>query len=148
MIGVGVAGAGVALVVLLATGSDEVLTPEQQVRRSLEQIVEAADAQDIGALMDRVSERYRGGGRDKAELRGLLFMQFRRASWSRVVLTDTEVTMQSPYLADVSTGALLARGESIVPSDAQIYRFELTFEREEDEEWRLTRADYQIGVKR
>lgn len=137
----GAAGLAAAALVWLLTGG-EPASPEARVRAALDSAVEAAEAQDLGGVLDVVSDRFHGRGYDKDRLKGMLFVQLRRGSWRKVVLTGTEVTLASPTVADVRTSAVLARGEGLAPTNADRWDFGLTFEREDDGAWRIVRAEW------
>ncbi len=145
VLGVALAG-GIAAVILWFALGEAPQTPEAQVRTALEEIVDGAQAKDLAAILDRISDRFVGQGRyHRDDLKGLLFAQLRRGRWNRILLTDTEVTVHGEDSADVRTFALLARGEGIVPSEADGYSFDLSFAREDDGAWRVVRAEWRPG---
>ena len=138
---------GLALaVVVWITGQEAPSDPRTEVERTLNELVAAAEAKDVGGVLGRISKRFRGrGGMGRNELRGLLFTQLRRGRWNRILLADTEIALTSDRLADVTTFALLARGEGVLPSEADGYTFDLVFAKEDDEAWRVIEADWHPG---
>lgn len=139
---VGAAGAILAVAVMLLPGK-EPSTPEEQVRATLDDMVRAAGDKDPGGILSHVSDRFQGeGGLDRERLRGLIFMELRRGAWTRVVLYDTEVILQSPSVADVRTQAFLARGDGPLPSNADGWELDMTFEEEADGEWKVVSGGY------
>jgi hypothetical protein len=135
----------------LSGGSED--DPEAQIREAIEEAVEAAQERDLGALMDRVSERFASRGMDRDALKGLLFVQLRRGDWRRVFLVNTEIDIDpSDTTARVRTAAVLATGdqtldlEDLMATDAGAYEFDLSFALEEDEVWRVTAASYRAAT--
>ncbi|MFW5878594.1 MAG: hypothetical protein ACOCVR_02145, partial [Myxococcota bacterium] len=118
-------------------------TPEERVLAAVRQMAQDAGDKDLGGIMSRVSESFAGeGGMDRERLRGILFMELRRGGWTKVLLYDTQVVMQSETLADVSTRAVLARGDGPLPTDADGWNLDLTLEEESDGEWRVVSGSY------
>ncbi len=135
------AGAAIAaLVVVLSGGEPE--TPEEIIRAALTDMAKAAGEGRPGGILEHVSDDFRlQGGIDKDRLRGMLLVQLRRRDWTRVVLYDTEVVLQSPELADAMTRAVLARGDGPIPSRADRWEIDLTFQKE-DGSWLVREASY------
>ncbi len=137
------------LVALLLRGREE--DAVTQVRRTLRHAVDAVENQDLGALMDKVSERFRGrGGMNRDGVKGVLFVQLRRGDWRRVFLVDTTIEVDDDQRgARVRTGAVLASGDDlrsvvdVAPTNAATYEFDLRLELEDDDEWRVVSATYQ-----
>ncbi len=137
-----VAGALVAvLVILLSVGEPQ--TPEELVRSIVSDMAQAATDKNPAGLLEHVSEDFSGqGGLDRDRLRGLLFVELRRGAWTRVVLYDTDVVQQSQGVIDVRTRAFLARGDGPLPSNADGWELDMTFEEESDGTWRVVRGGY------
>ena len=127
--------------------------PADRIRAAIRRTIEAAESQDLGGVMDVISERFtaRNKGLDRDGVKGILFVQLRRGAWRTVFLTDAQIDVEegpAPARAEVKLEALLAAGKEVksvsdvVPTNAAKYRFELVFAREEDDEWRVIEADY------
>ncbi len=118
-------------------------TPEEAIDQVLDEMAQAARDKDLGGILEHVSERFRGEGQTRDQLKGMLFIQLRQAGWAGVWLTERQITLQSPALADVQTKALLARGSSLLPSNADAYDLTLGFALEDTDAWRVVRARWQ-----
>lgn len=123
--------------------------PEAEIRAALQRAAEAAERQDVGGVMEIVSERFKGrGGMDHAEARRYVFAALRMGAWRRVFLIRTTVHLDGDRAADVKTHAILARGEKVekpedvVPTNAETLRFDLRFEKE-DGKWRTVSGEYE-----
>lgn len=136
-------GAVLAFAVVLFTGGDP-STPEEMIRAAMSDMASAAGDKNLQGILAHISEDFRedGGGMDYDRLRGLLFVQLRRGTWTRVILYDTQVSMQSETLADVRTRAFLARGDGPLPSNADGWEIDLIFEKENDGRWRVISGGY------
>lgn len=149
----------VAIVAVLAVVSGWLLTrsdnedPADRIRQAIRHTIEAAEAQDLGGIMDVVSKHFtaRNKGFDRDGLKGMLYFQLRRGAWRKIFLTDAEIDLDdsdTPTRAEVRLEALLAAGKEvksitdILPTNAAKYRFDLVFAREDDDEWRVIAADY------
>lgn len=128
--------------VIAVSGNDAPEDPESQVRAVLDEMIGHIQDKDLGAFMDRIDEGFKGQGIDRDGLKGIIFMQLRRGSWTQVLLTDTQVTVQSPSLVDVSTKAVLAQGQGGVNLDGEVIDVQLTMSRNDDDDWRVIRASY------
>ena len=135
-------GALAAVVIMLLSGG-EPQSPEEHVRAILAKMTQAAGDKNPGDLLTHVSERFEGqGGLDRDRLRGILFVELRRGAWTRVVLYDTEIVLQSPSVVDVRTRAFLARGDGPLPTNAEGWDLEMIFEEEHDGQWRVVSGSY------
>lgn len=135
----------VAVVVMRPDPAD----PEDQVRQTLAEAVDAAERRHVGDLMELVSESFKAEGMTRDTIKGVLFIQFRRGDWSRVFLVDTHIEIRGDAReARVRTGAILATGEKVdtledvVPTAAGSYRFDIMMAKEEDGVWRVTTAKW------
>lgn len=139
LLAVGAVGALLALIVFLLGGS-EPDDPEHRIRVALAEMARAAGEKNPGGILAHVSEDFSAQvGLDRDGLRGLLFVELRRAGWTRVVLSDANVVFQSEDVADVNVRAWLARGDGPIPTDADGWELDLTF-REEGGEWKVVRG--------
>ncbi|MDF1563016.1 MAG: hypothetical protein P1V51_08225 [Deltaproteobacteria bacterium] len=126
---------------LFLFSSDEPKTPEEAISAVLDEMVQATREQDLGGIMEHVSESFKGRGMTRDQLKGMLFVQLRQGRWTQVLLTERQITLESSTQADVQTKALLARGETIVPASADSIELDFGFTLE-GEDWKLVRADW------
>ena len=133
---------GLALALLLAgCGGGDPETPEGQVRALLAELEVAAEAADVGAIKDHVSERYADDyGNDKQSLAAYLTFQVMRSQRRHVVLRVREVLIRDGGLAQVTLHAGLA-GTGGDLTRADVYAVDLDLE-DEDGEWRLVWAQW------
>jgi hypothetical protein len=145
IIGGAIALAFTATAILVTRGEES--DPEAQIRAALDRAVAAIEAKKIGDAMDIISERFKSGDIDRRAVHGILFSQVQRSDWRRIFLADTEVSLKGETRAQVTTAAVLAGGGEVSnigdvdPTRASVYRFELDFEKEEDD-WRIVRATW------
>ena len=133
----------VALAVLTACSNDA--SPEQQVRAVIASMEAAAEARDVGELMEHISANYRDGqGMDRTEASRYARGYF-VANQSVHLLTRIErLEFPSPDEARVKLQVGMAgrTGEPGTASlTADLYDFDLALIREGDE-WKLSYADW------
>ena len=133
---------------LICAGCGSSDSPEQQVRTVLEQMETAAEARDVGELMEHISEDYRdsnGLGPQEAAryVRGYFI-----ANQSIHLLTRVEdITFPIADEARAKVLVGMVGREAATTNDssdwgdlaADIYQFEITFRRE-DEQWKVSFA--------
>lgn len=136
---------GLACVALLLAGCADDSSPEQQVRSVIESMELAAEARDVGDLMEHISANYRdaqGQGRAEAVryVRGYFV-----ANQSVHLLTRIEsLAFPAPDEARVKLQVGMAgrSGEQGAANlSADLYDFDLALIREEGE-WKLSYADW------
>jgi hypothetical protein len=137
-----------ALAAALACGGDP-QSPEERVRAVVAAFEEAATTRDIGMALDLVSESYRdSGGRDKQAIKGLVVSYFLRneaiyvISRIRSLELDPSQTSASLVVVSALTGAPVADPGELAGLAADLYRFEIDVALEDDDTWRITRADW------
>ncbi len=145
-------GAAIAIVVLLLVNRQKAVDHEVLIRGVINDTIAAAEAQDLGGMLEHVSDRFRSGEMDKRGVKGLLFLELRRGAWRKIFLTSADIEVEAgadPKRARVILVAVLATGkevhalEDVVPTNAGKYRFDLTFEREDEQTWRVTAATHE-----
>jgi hypothetical protein len=129
----------------LLTACSDPASPEQQVRAVIAAMETAAEARDVGALVEHVSPNYRDGqGQDRAEASRYARGYF-VANQSVHLLTRIEsLEFPSPDEARVKLQVGMAgRGGEPGASSltADLYDFDLALIREGDE-WKLSYADW------
>lgn len=140
-------GALIALLALACGGEPD--SPEARARALVDRVGEAAAARDAGALLDLVSEDYRDErGRDKQALKALVLRYVLANEAIHVTSRVKELAVgpgaESARLVVVAalTAAPVAAPGELAGLDADLFRFELDVAREEDGDWRVTRAGW------
>jgi ketosteroid isomerase-like protein len=122
-------------------------SPEERIRRMVEEMAGAAEERDVGGILEHISEKFRGEeGMGKDEIRGYIAGHVLRGDWVRVMAMNLEVTLTSEDGADFSGKFVFARSEEDVPGQARrgsasAYLITGTLRRE-DGEWRFVSADH------
>ena len=131
--------AGAASGLLACGGEPE--TPEAQVRALLAEVEAAAEAGDVGAFKERVSERYEDPyGHDKRALGAFVALQMMRNRGGReIVLRVRDVTLPEPTRALVVAHVGLLGSGGGLRADTYRVEFDLALE---GETWRLTWAQW------
>lgn len=133
-----------AVAALCACGDSD--TPEAQVRQTITAMEKAAEARDVGELMEHISAQFRDGyGRDGKELSQYVRGYF-IANQSIHLLTrieNIEFPTQEEARAQVTVGMV---GRDAAESDAwnlaaEVHDFDVTFLRE-DGQWKVSHAKW------
>lgn len=136
-----------ALVLAIACGRTEE-TPEDQVRRVLAALEAAAEARDVGALKDQLSESYKDAqGNDRRTALGLATGHFMRNRSVYVFSRVSAVEVTEPGYARAEALVALAGTPikdlgSLPEVRADLYRFDLRL-RDEKGAWRVISAAWQ-----
>jgi hypothetical protein len=136
--------AALALAALLACSS-EPETPEARVRAVLAAIESAAEARDVKAMKEHLSERYADSrGNDKQAVGGIAALHFMRNQSVYLLTRVAAVELPAPgeARADVlvaMAGTPIDAPEALVGLRADLYRFDVTL-RDEAGSWRVTSA--------
>lgn len=122
---------------------------QEAITRKIIEMTRAAEAKDVSAVMEGVSERFKGGqGWGKEQVRGVLLAQVLRGQWVRIFHTDLEVTEESPTRGGFTVQFIFARSEAqqieqlAKESVLNAWVVEGAFEKEQDGEWRVVEASY------
>jgi hypothetical protein len=129
------------------------LTEEEVLTALVQKLGQAAEKREVKLLREHLSRRYHDEkGRRHAEISQLLTYYFLRRGVISVFLVRSKVVgidrTATPLSAQVTTTAVLARGprieklKDVLPHAARALRFELTFEKEEEETWRVVSASW------
>ncbi len=129
---------------------DEPLSDEERVREAIRQVAEGAEQADLRKTLEPVSTVYRDAdGLNRDELKGYLFMEFRRRGPMHTMIGPIGVTFSedgqtatASFTAVVGEGAEGVVGE-LLPQSGEAFQFEVQLQ-EEEEFWRITsheRAD-------
>ncbi len=133
-----------ACTLLLACGASEPLTPEGQVRARMADLELAAEAGDVGELKELISERYLDAyGHDKQRLSSFVTLHVLRNQRGReIILRLRDVQILDAHSAAVVAHIGLAGAGAGSALRGSVYALELDLEREADEEWRITWAQW------
>jgi hypothetical protein len=120
-------------------------TPEDRVRAVLAALEAGAQARDVGAMKELVSERYMdAAGHDKRAVGALVGLHLMRNESIHLLVRVASLAIPAPGRADVV--ALVAMAGTPIPGPealpalrADLYRFDLALG-EEDGVWRVTGA--------
>jgi hypothetical protein len=134
-----------AAALALLTGCSDDASPEQQVRSVIESMERAAEARDVGDLMEHISASYRDAqGQDRAEASRYARGYF-VANQSIHLLTRIEsLEFPSPDEARVKLQVAMAgRGgdQGAASLSADLYDFDVALVHE-DGEWKVSYADW------
>lgn len=124
-------------------------TPEDLIRRQVIRMARAAEQQDLSAVLEGISERFRGpesGGRQ--EVKQLLAAQLFRRNWVRVFVADQQVTLISPTEAEFVGKFVLGGAEATelktLAQESVVGSYEIKgkLAQEGDGQWRFVTASY------
>ncbi len=134
-----------ACTILLACGAGEPETPEGQVRARLAEMEQAAEAGDVGLFKELISERYQDAlGHDKKQLSSYVtFHVLRNQRGREVILRLRDIEIVDPERAAVVAHIGLAGSGATSALRGSVYTLDLDLEREEDESWRITWAQWE-----
>jgi hypothetical protein len=136
-----------ALCSLVLACSEPPQSPEDRVRATLEAVEQAAEARDVGALKDHISDDYSDArGNDKQKIAGLATFHFMQNRGVHLLVQVRKVVVEKPGEARaVAIAAMAGRpipGPEALPAlNASLYYFDVELH-EEDGEWRITRATW------
>jgi hypothetical protein len=131
-----------ALIALACGG--EPRTPEERVRATLAALEAAAEARDVGAMKEHVSESYRDAhGNDRSAIAGVVAMHFMQNQSVHLLVRTIDVAVDPPA---ATASVLVAMAGTPIPSAdalplvrADLHRFDFEL-REEDGAWRIAGA--------
>jgi hypothetical protein len=119
------------------------LTDEEKIRLTIEAMAHGAEEKNVAAILDHVSDRYRGEAGSKEDLRGMLFGYLRSSDFVSAVIRGLSVEAQGDA-ADVTFRVILARVRTpevkesdVINAGAHEIRAQLV---KEDGEWRVSKA--------
>jgi hypothetical protein len=117
----------------------EKLSPEDEIRALVAQVIKRAEKRDASGVSDVLSERFRGGGLGKQEVKQLLVGQFFRAQAIVVLNPLLEVTASSPTEGHFK-GTFLFGRDGAMP-DASKYEIEADLLKASDG-WQIVSASW------
>jgi hypothetical protein len=141
-----VTGIVAAAIGLSAAACKKPLSPEQQVRAAIAEAEQAAADKDLKRLGALVAEHYADpDGNDRTAVLNVLRLQFLRAGSVHLFVRVSHVELPGPDQARAVVYVALASvpvpsPDDLVRLNADLYRFELQFEREGKTGWRVLSA--------
>jgi hypothetical protein len=138
------AATAAAATVLLLGGCGSKESPEERVRAVITKAEEGAEARDLSAVMDLVSDRYADTrGQDKQSIRALLHGYFviNQSVHLLVRIEDLEFPADETAQARVTVGMLGRQAQEDWSFAAEAYEFDVRLALE-DGEWLLTSAEW------
>lgn len=117
----------------------EKLSPEDEIRALVTRAITRAEKRDAGGVADLLSERFRGGGLGKQEVKQLLLGQLFRAQQVVVLNPLLQVTVRSPTEGSFK-GTFLFGRDGAMP-DASKYDIEAELLKG-DEGWQIVSATW------
>ncbi len=129
---------------LLVACSDDVLSPEDEIRLFIEQGIEAAEERQVGELSDRLHPGYQDSRGNRAQqitqlLRAYFFRHRNIHLFTRIgsiELVDANTAIVKMHVA--MAGSVIADVDALAALRAQIYAFELHLHK--NETWLLQSA--------
>lgn len=121
-------------------------TDEERILALFEAAARAAEARDVSAAVEGVSERFAAGGLDRRGVKQLVAFQVLRGGWVSVSIAGARVRVDGDR-ARASVDAVLSRGArgtelaALLPADASAHRFSFRLARE-PEGWRVIEATW------
>lgn len=142
------AAALAAMLLVLVPACSRKPTDEDMVRQAVKEAAVAAEAKDVKGFMAHISKDYRDDyGNDYNAVKGIIFYQFMRPGPLSVFIRDVTVEVKGDRTL-VNARAALVRGKgaegigSVLPENAEAYRFSLVFTKE-DGRWRVFNAGWE-----
>jgi hypothetical protein len=123
-------------------------SPEDEIRQLIALLEDAVRKKDITPLKAHISERYRDEEqRDKQAMKGVLAYYFLQHRSIHLLTRIESLRFPQPRTAEISVFAAMAGTQipdaSWLPRvQADIYRFDATWEKESDGVWRLQKASW------
>jgi len=130
--------------ILLGCGGGDALTPEQEISATLEAFKEAAHQRDVGAATELFSDAYGDtAGRDRAAIKAVVLQYFMGHEAIHILYRLRRLELAEPpeaahvTLAAAVTGAPVSEVGELENLNADVFTFDLTMVREDDERWRI-----------
>jgi hypothetical protein len=125
-------------------------SPDARIRATIARAETAAEAKDLGALKDLISDAYHDdAGQDKRAILGLLFMQFRRHEsihlFTRIDRVDIQPARATATVFTGIAGRPIPSADDLPALRADLYRFDLTLV-DERGTWRVTQSAWRPAV--
>jgi hypothetical protein len=117
------------------------LTDEEKIEALIRDAAENAKAKDLRGVLQYVSEAYKDKqGNDRDQIKGLLFIYFKRYEKIGIFIRDIEVEVNGDSAAAV-VKLIFTGGAEIIPESGSGYILDLKLKREEGD-WQVVRAGW------
>ena len=132
----------VVFLILLQSCSSDPETPEERIRALIDAGETAVESRDLSEVTALISQHYFDKqGLDRAAVRRLIAGQFLMHPSIHLLVQTDEIRLVTPERAEVliyvaMSGTRLDRAEDLLGLRADLYRFDLGLEKE-DENWRI-----------
>ena len=132
----------VVFLLLLQSCSSDPETPEERIRALIDAGETAVESRDLSEVTALISQHYFDKqGLDRAAVRRLIAGQFLMHPSIHLLVQTDEIRLVTPERAEVliyvaMSGTRLDRAEDLLGLRADLYRFDLGLEKE-DENWRI-----------
>ena len=137
---------------LLGCGGGDAPTPEQEIGAVLEAFKRAAHERDVGSATEHFSEDYGDvAGRDKQDIKAVVLQYFMRHEAIHILYRVRRLELAEPpeaahlTLAAAVTGAPVSEVGELERLNADVFTFDLTMAREDDERWRIRSVQWKRG---
>lgn len=115
------------------------LSPEEQIRKNIEQMVEYANKRQIGKIMDFISNDYKDNyGNKRDSIKAILIQNLMFRKNVKVYLKNIDVKIEN-QIGFATIGIIVKEGEGILPDNADIMRIDLKFANMENQ-WLIISA--------
>ena len=132
----------IALTALLWAGCSEPLPDEARIRQRIESMSAATANKDLAEVLAPVHEDFLGNQRiRKANLKGLVFVHFRRHKHVHVFVHDVQVSVNGAS-AEVSCNVILAGREQLLPEQGRVLQVVSQWKKI-DGDWMVMSASWQ-----
>jgi hypothetical protein len=143
-----ISAALLTLCILLPACAEKPRGPEAQLRATVAAAERAAEAKNLGAVKALISQRYADDrGQDRKAIEGILTLTFLRNQTIYLLTRVDSIELPEPKRAQLRVFVAMAGGPLSGAADllrmrANLYRFDLDLEEEEEGDWKLTSADW------
>lgn len=127
---------------LLIYGCSEPPDDEQLLQQALKKMEKAAESKVSTDILDYLAEDFMGNQQfRKANIKGMLFLHFRRHKNVHIFLHDVEIQLRGQQATVHCQVILAGRGEKIMPEQARILEIESIWQKR-DGDWRVVSASW------
>ncbi|MGD8925806.1 MAG: hypothetical protein PVG20_03080 [Thioalkalispiraceae bacterium] len=134
-----------ALALILLSCGGEPVDDEARIRQRIDDMVKAAEAKELGNVMEPIAEEFLGNKRiRKMNLKGLVLLHFRRHKNVHVFVNDIEVVLKHKK-AEVTCNVVMAGRNQTLPESGRILRVTSIWEKRDDD-WYVLSASWEDPI--
>jgi hypothetical protein len=134
-----------ALALILLSCGGEPADDEARIRQRIDDMVKAAEAKELGNVMEPIAEEFLGNKRiRKMNLKGLVLLHFRRHKNVHVFVNDIEVVLKHKK-AEVTCNVVMAGRNQTLPESGRILRVTSIWEKRDDD-WYVLSASWEDPI--